>query len=108
MARQPVDGVTVEDNTVTDRIDYLRKTGAKIKFLSCEPLLSSIPGMNLNGIQWVIVGGESGRSPRPIHEDWVLDIRDQCKKHGVAFYFKQWGGVNKKKARSIAQRQKIR
>lgn len=90
-------GVTVEDNTVTKRIDLLRQTGAKIKFLSCEPLLTEIPGMNLTDIDWVIVGGESGRTPRPIKEEWVLDIKDQCRKANVAFYFKQWGGTNKKK-----------
>jgi protein gp37 len=90
-------GVTVEDNTVTKRIDLLRQTGAKIKFLSCEPLLTEIPGMNLTGIDWVIVGGESGRTPRPVKEEWVLDIKDQCRKANVAFYFKQWGGTNKKK-----------
>jgi len=90
-------GVTVEDNTVTKRIDLLRQTGAKIKFLSCEPLLTGIPGMNLTGIDWVIVGGESGRTPRPIKEEWVLDIKDQCQKANIAFYFKQWGGTNKKK-----------
>jgi protein gp37 len=90
-------GVTVEDNTVTKRIDLLRQTGAKIKFLSCEPLLTGLPDINLNGIDWVIVGGESGRTPRPIKEEWVLDIKDQCRKANVAFYFKQWGGTNKKK-----------
>jgi len=90
-------GVTVEDNTVTKRIDLLRQCGTKIKFLSCEPLLTGIPGMNLTGIDWVIVGGESGRTPRPIKEEWVLDIKDQCQNGNVAFYFKQWGGTNKKK-----------
>jgi protein gp37 len=90
-------GVTVEDNIVTKRIDLLRQTGAKIKFLSCETLLTEIPGMNLTGIDWVIVGGESGRTPRPIKEEWVLDIKDQCRKANIAFYFKQWGGTNKKK-----------
>jgi len=90
-------GVTVEDNTVTKRIDLLRQTGAKIKFLSCEPLLTEIPEINLTGIDWVIVGGESGRTPRPIKEEWVLDIKDQCLRANVAFYFKQWGGTNKKK-----------
>ena len=90
-------GVTVEDNTVTNRIDLLRQTGAKIKFLSCEPLLTALPEMNLKNIDWVIVGGESGRTPRPIKEEWVLDIKDQCQKANVAFYFKQWGGINKKK-----------
>lgn len=90
-------GATVEDNTVTKRIDLLRQTGAKIKFLSCEPLLTGIPGMNLKGIDWVIVGGESGRTPRPVKEEWVLNIKDQCQKANIAFYFKQWGGTNKKK-----------
>lgn len=91
-------GVTVEDNTVTSRIDMLRQTGARIKFLSCEPLLTGLPGMNLRGIDWVIVGGESGRKPRPIKEEWVVDIKNQCRKAKVAFYFKQWGGTNKAKA----------
>ena len=90
-------GVTVEDNAVTNRIDLLSQTGAKVKFLSCEPLLSALPEMNLKRIDWVIVGGESGRTPRPIKEEWVLDIKDQCQKTNVAFYFKQWGGTNKKK-----------
>jgi protein gp37 len=90
-------GVTVEDNTVTKRIDLLRQTGAKIKFLSCEPLLTVLPEMNLKDIDWVIVGGESGRTPRPIKEEWVINIKEQCQKANVAFYFKQWGGTNKKK-----------
>jgi len=90
-------GVTVEDNTATRRIDLLRQTGARIKFLSCEPLLTGLSGMNLQGIDWVIVGGESGRNPRPIQEEWILDIKDQCRRANVPFYFKQWGGINKKK-----------
>ena len=90
-------GVTVEDDTVTDRIDKLRLTGAKVKFLSCEPLLTALPNLNLTGMDWVIVGGESGRKPRPMKEEWAIDIRDQCQQKGVAFYFKQWGGTNKKK-----------
>jgi len=91
-------GVTVENKDVIGRIDNLRKTGARVKFLSCEPLLSSLPDMNLQGIDWVIVGGESGRTPRPMKEEWVLEIKEQCQKADVAFYFKQWGGTNKKKA----------
>jgi protein gp37 len=90
-------GVTVENNEVMNRIDLLRKTGARVKFLSCEPLLSPLNNMNLQNIDWVIVGGESGRTPRPIKEEWVIDIKEQCKNAGVAFYFKQWGGTNKKK-----------
>jgi protein gp37 len=91
-------GVSVEDFNNTHRIDYLRSTGAKVKFLSFEPLLGSIPNLNLNAINWVIVGGESGPKARPMKEAWVTDIRDQCKEKKVPFFFKQWGGVNKKKA----------
>jgi len=94
-------GVTVENTSVTKRIDLLRETQAKVKFLSCEPLLSALPNMNLKAIDWVIVGGESGRTPRPIKEEWVIDIKEQCKKADVAFYFKQWGGTNKKEAGSV-------
>ena len=94
-------GVTVENTSVLKRIDQLRETKARVKFLSCEPLLSAVPNMNLKGIDWVIVGGESGRTPRPIKEEWVIDIQEQCEKADVAFYFKQWGGTNKKKAGSV-------
>jgi protein gp37 len=90
-------GVSVENEKVMDRIDDLRRTGARVKFLSCEPLIGALPGMKLGGIDWVIVGGESGRKPRPMKEDWVLDILDQCKHAEVKFFFKQWGGTNKKK-----------
>lgn len=90
-------GVTVEDNTVINRIDLLRQTKAKVKFLSCEPLLTDLPNLNLRNIDWVIVGGESGRTPRPIEKEWVLNIQEQCNAQSVAFYFKQWGGTNKKK-----------
>lgn len=91
-------GVSVEDDRVMNRIDLLRKTGARTKFLSCEPLIGPLPNMNLQGIDWVIVGGESGRKPRPMNSEWVQDIKDQCKSSDVAFFFKQWGGTNKKKA----------
>lgn len=90
-------GVSVEDDRVVERIDLLRKTKAKIKFLSCEPLIGPLKKMNLKKIDWVIVGGESGRRPRPMDTDWVLDIKEQCDKVGTAFFFKQWGGTNKKK-----------
>jgi len=90
-------GVSVENSNVTKRIDLLRETGARVKFLSCEPLIGSIPNMNLEGIDWIIVGGESGRKPRPMQEDWVTDIKNQCANADVAFFFKQWGGTNKKK-----------
>jgi protein gp37 len=91
-------GVSIEDARVVDRIDFLRKTNAKIKFLSCEPLIGPLVNLNLDKIDWVIVGGESGRNARSIKEWWVWDIRQQCQEAGVAFFFKQWGGTNKKKA----------
>ncbi len=91
-------GVTVENSDQVYRIDCLRDSGAYLKFLSVEPLLSAIPGMNLDGIDWVIVGGESGPGARPLDPTWVVDIRDQCRTAGVPFFFKQWGGVRKKKA----------
>jgi len=91
-------GVTVENNEVMQRIENLRNTGARVKFLSCEPLLSPLPDLCLHGIDWVIVGGESGRTPRPIKEEWVIGIKEKCQHANVAFYFKQWGGTNKKKA----------
>lgn len=90
--------MTVENSDYTHRIDCLRETDAYIKFLSIEPLLSAIPAMNLDGIDWVIVGGESGPGARPMNPAWVIDIRDQCSAAGVPFFFKQWGGVRKKQA----------
>ena len=94
-------GVSVEDDRVTGRIDFLRETNAQTKFLSCEPLIGPLHNINLNGIDWVIVGGESGRKARPIYESWVWDIKQQCDEQGSAFFFKQWGGVNKKKTGRI-------
>lgn len=91
-------GVSVEDERVKHRINYLRKSDARVKFLSCEPLIGPLPKINLKKIDWVIVGGESGRKPRYMNPDWVLDIQDQCEKADVKFFFKQWGGTNKKKA----------
>ncbi|NOQ75767.1 MAG: DUF5131 family protein [Crocinitomix sp.] len=90
-------GVSVEDQKTEFRIDHLSKTNARTKFLSLEPLLEGLPNLNLKNIDWVIVGGESGHTPRPMESDWVIDIQEQCKKKGVAFFFKQWGGKNKKK-----------
>jgi protein gp37 len=90
-------GVTVENENCRFRINDLRRTGAKVKFLSLEPLLGPLPKLNLKKIDWVIVGGESGPGARPLQPEWVLDIRDQCLQAGVAFFFKQWGGFNKKK-----------
>jgi protein gp37 len=90
-------GVSVEDERHTLRIDHLRGTGANIKFLSLEPLLGPIYRLNLEGIDWVIVGGESGPRSRKMKESWVIDIRNQCQEAKVPFFFKQWGGTNKKK-----------
>lgn len=90
-------GVSVENEKVKDRIDFLRETNAKVKFLSLEPLIGPLTNLNLENIHWAIVGGESGRKARPMKESWVWDIRQQCADQGVAFFFKQWGGVNKKK-----------
>jgi protein gp37 len=90
-------GVSVENEEYLERIDHLRQTGAYVKFLSLEPLLGPLPKLNLQRIDWVIVGGESGPGARPMNPEWVEDIRDQCLRVGVAFFFKQWGGVNKKK-----------
>ncbi len=96
-------GVTVEDRNVLGRIDCLRNCNAHIKFLSLEPLLEDLGEINLENIDWVIVGGESGFNARPIKEEWVLNIKKQCKSQKVAFFFKQWGGKNKKKAGRLLQ-----
>ncbi len=90
-------GVTVEKKTLKYRIDYLRKTPAKVKFLSLEPLLGPLGKLNLSGIDWVIAGGESGPRARSIEADWAREVRDQCIEQNVPFFFKQWGGVQKKK-----------
>ena len=91
-------GVSVENEKVKNRINFLRQTNAKTKFLSCEPLIGPLSNMDLTNINWVIVGGESGRKSRPMEELWVWDIKEQCRDQEVAFFFKQWGGVNKKKS----------
>ncbi len=91
-------GVSVENREYSYRIEHLRQTHACVKFLSLEPLLGPLPTLDLNGIDWVIVGGESGPGARPMAEEWVLDIRDQCIASGVPFFFKQWGGVRRKQA----------
>jgi len=90
-------GVTVESARFAYRIDHLRQTGAAIKWISMEPLLGPVPGMDLTGIDWIVVGGESGPGARPMDKAWVLDIQRQCREQNVHFFFKQWGGVNKKK-----------
>jgi protein gp37 len=88
-------GTTIESADYLYRINSLKKTPAKIRFLSLEPLLGPLPKLPLNGIHWVIVGGESGPEARPMDSTWVFQIRDQCQKYHVPFFFKQWGGVNK-------------
>jgi protein gp37 len=90
-------GVSVENEKYISRVDNLRASGAAVKFLSVEPLIGPIPRLNLHAINWVIVGGESGPGARPMDTAWVTDIHDQCRKAGVAFFFKQWGGVQKSK-----------
>ena len=90
-------GVSVENADYAYRIDLLRDTAAAVKFLSLEPLLGPLPNLDLAGIDWVIVGGESGPGARPMQPDWARDIRDQCIDAGVPFHFKQWGGVFKKR-----------
>jgi protein gp37 len=91
-------GVSVETQRYLFRVNALRQTHARVKFLSLEPLLGPLPGLDLTGMDWVIVGGESGPGARPMSADWVRDIRDRCLAAGVPFFFKQWGGVRKKQA----------
>ena len=91
-------GVTVEANEYVDRVDYLRDCPAKIKFLSLEPLIDSVDKLDYTGIDWVIAGGESGYGARVMQKEWALEIRDRCENENIDFFFKQWGGVNKKKA----------
>jgi protein gp37 len=91
-------GVSVENSDYVRRIDHLRRTAARVKFLSLEPLIGPLPNLDLRNIDWVIVGGESGPGSRPMDPSWVREIRDQCIDAGVAFFFKQWGGVFKKQA----------
>ena len=88
-------GVSVEDNQVRHRIEDLRAVPALTRFLSCEPLIGPLTDLNLDGIHWVILGGESGPHAHPMQPEWVRDIRDRCEKAQVAFFFKQWGGVRK-------------
>jgi protein gp37 len=86
-------GTTVEDTAAMRRIRHLREIPARVRFLSIEPLIERLPEVPLSGIDWVIVGGESGRGARPVETDWVREIRDQCVSAGVGFFFKQWGGL---------------
>jgi protein gp37 len=96
-------GVSVENSDYTFRIEHLRRTGAYVKFLSLEPLLGPLPYMNLEDIDWVIVGGESGPGARPMKKDWAIDIKNQCKSACIPFFFKQWGGVRRKHSGRMLQ-----
>ena len=91
-------GVTIENNDYVWRAEHLRMVGAYVRFISLEPLLGPVPDLELDGIDWVIVGGESGPGARPMLQQWVLDIKEKCQREKKSFFFKQWGGVNKKKA----------
>jgi protein gp37 len=96
-------GVSVENNDYAFRADLLRTTGAHVKFLSIEPLLGPLSGLNLEGIDWVIVGGESGPAARPMKEEWAIGVKEQCLRADVPFFFKQWGGFHKKKTGKTLQ-----
>jgi protein gp37 len=91
-------GTSVESRDYVDRIEVLRSIPAHVRFISFEPLLGPVGKTNLRGIHWAIVGGESGPSARPMEASWVSAIQDSCDKYGTAFFFKQWGGTNKKKS----------
>lgn len=88
-------GVSIEDERVIGRVDDLREVPAKVRFLSCEPLIGPLSSLRLEGIHWVIAGGESGPKSRPMETEWVEEIRRKCEDERVAFFFKQWGGVRK-------------
>lgn len=96
-------GVTVENQRYIKRINNLKESAAFTKFISMEPLIGPIEDLDLRGIDWVIVGGESGPGSRPMDKQWVLDIQTQCEFDKAAFFFKQWGGINKKKAGRLLQ-----
>jgi protein gp37 len=89
-------GVTVEEKEFIKRIEILKQVDAAVRFLSCEPLLNDLGKIDLNGIDWLIVGGESGPNARPMNLKWVTNLRDQSIKRGIPYFFKQWGGINKK------------
>lgn len=96
-------GVSIENTASMHRCDLLKQTGANVKFISAEPLLESISDIDLQGIDWLIVGGESGAKSRPMEEAWVIELRNLAKKNGVPFFFKQWGGFRKKENGSELQ-----
>jgi protein gp37 len=96
-------GVSVENHSCRFRVDHLKQTHALVKFLSLEPLLGPLPQLDLDGIDWVIVGGESGPGARPVRPEWVVQIKDHCLDAGVPFFFKQWGGARKKRTGRLLQ-----
>ena len=96
-------GTSVENGDYVERIDHLRQTPANVRFISFEPLIGSVAGANLSEIDWAIVGGESGPGARPMDVGWVNEIKSACDEAGTAFFFKQWGGINKKKTRRVYQ-----
>jgi len=96
-------GVTLEHESVIHRLEHIKEIDASVKFLSCEPLVGSLKDCDFSGIDWIVVGGESGSNSRPIKEEWVLEIRDQCIDKDIKFFFKQWGGWNKKKNGKLLQ-----
>lgn len=98
-------GVSVESQRYVYRIDHLRAVPSAVRFLSVEPLINKVDKMNLKGIDWVIVGGESGPKARKLEQEWVIHIKDICDKYSIPFFFKQWGGVRKKKAGRLLQGQ---
>jgi protein gp37 len=94
-------GVTVESSKEISRMEILRKVPAAVRFVSMEPLLGPIPRFPIDGIDWIIVGGESGPNARPVEYRWIVEIRNRCLKNNIPFFFKQWGGINKKKSGSL-------
>jgi protein gp37 len=98
-------GVTVENSDYLYRVDHLRQVDARVRFLSLEPLLGPLDGLDLRGIDWVIVGGESGPYARPMKEEWAVSIKSECERMDIPFFFKQWGGFNKKKAGRLLEGQ---
>ncbi|MBQ4493726.1 MAG: DUF5131 family protein, partial [Elusimicrobiaceae bacterium] len=98
-------GTTIESSEYLYRLDLIKKCNAKTKFLSLEPLLSNLKNLDLKGIDWVILGGESGENARPMQKEWVFDIKKQCQEQKVPFFFKQWGGRDKNKGGHILEGQ---
>jgi protein gp37 len=96
-------GVTIENRRFVRRADYLREVDAAVRFISAEPLLGPLEGLDLGGIDWLIAGGESGPKSRPVREEWLLELRDRCAAEGVAFFFKQWGGLRSKSGGRLLQ-----